>query len=1032
MYERRSRSRARCTGYIHKQGTRERGNKIKSAAGAALFCCVWSELPGYGRREELGEEVVVVGLEFGGVGLGVALGVEVVLVELEDPIHHGAVLVIAEVVVCAVLVPWIERVEAEHVERFVAEVGFHDFSDVAVVAEGHVDVLETAVGLVNAGFGLVLGDIAIGIIGEVLGEDDVGRPGASDGEGVADDAPLGFAIQAEAFAEVVEKADEDHPARMAVATDRFRCLEKVLDLGEVGIGVAVVDEGVEEFGGLPDGLLALLEGEVLLLFAEDVVDGLVLVVEAVELGYAGRGLGVIYAELFLALALFIASGEKAVPFFEVVQGVVGIGVSGAVECDAHRRASCAGTGTGRGEDAPGKGKLTPALAGCKFRRCDVPTLGAKTKTRQGRGTRLICRGGLGLWVRMNSDACGFFGLGMNMKVVVAKCMLLTACFVAAGALAQQPGRDVEVHKLHEGFAHPPSDSRIMMRWWWFGPSATKEELRRELEQMKAAGIGGVEIATLYPLALEDPKSGFHNYDFVSDEHLENLKFAAEEARRLGLRVDVTLGSGWPFGGPQILVTQSAGELRVEPLPVGEGETSVTKPALEAGETLIAAFVSPAKDGTTDFRNAKEVPVGSGSRLRLPEEGSGSARVATFFVSSRTGMMVKRAAQGAAGFVLDHYDAAAIRNHLEAVGDCLVSAFGDQPPYAVFSDSLEDYGSDWTPNLQVEFQKRRGYDLKPFLPALVGDMGPATAAIRHDWGETLTELANENFLRPLEAWAGQHHTKLRSQTYGYPPVTLSSNRLVDLPEGEGKATVNMWRAFSDTRWAASAGHLFGNNVISSETWTWLHSPAFRATPLDMKAEADLHFLQGINQLVGHGWPYSPPEAGEPGWRMYAAGALDAHNPWFMAMPDLAGYLQRVSYALRLGKPANDVAVLLPNDDVWASFKARMQKNKSALSVGGFDETGSNVSMDESMPKFLGKEVIPQILDAGFNFDFIDGDAIEAVGIPYKVLVLPGVDRIAPGKYEKVLEFAKQGGIVLQPGGCLTLRPDTRMRRRLLRV
>ena len=42
---------------------------------------------------------------------------------------------------------------------------------------------------------------------------------------------------------------------------------------------------------------------------------------------------------------------------------------------------------------------------------------------------------------------------------------------------------------------------------------------------------------------------------------------------------------------------------------------------------------------------------------------------------------------------------------------------------------------------------------------------------------------------------------------------------------------------------------------SETWTWLHSPSFRATPLDMKAEADLHFLQGINQLIGHGWPYT---------------------------------------------------------------------------------------------------------------------------------------------------------------------------------
>ena len=311
----------------------------------------------------------------------------------------------------------------------------------------------------------------------------------------------------------------------------------------------------------------------------------------------------------------------------------------------------------------------------------------------------------------------------------------------------------------------------------------------------------------------------------------------------------------------------------------------------------------------------------------------------------------------------------------------------------------------------EFQRRRGYDLTPLLPALVGDFGPDTAAIRHDWGQTLTELANERFLQPIHAWAQQHHTLFRSQTYGFPPVTLSSNRYEDIPDGEGKASVNMWRQFSDTRWAASAGHLFDHNVISSETWTWLHSPSFRATPLDIKAEADLHFLQGINQLVGHGWPYSPEAAGEPGWRMYAAGAFNAHNPWFAVMPDLTAYLQRVSYALRLGKPANDVALLLPNDDVWATFVSGIQKNRPPTSALGFDESGSNVTIDESLPRFLKSDVIPQILDAGFNLDFIDADAIDTVGIPYKVLVLPGVDRLPQQTYEKILDFAQHGGIVI---------------------
>ena len=88
-------------------------------------------------------------------------------------------------------------------------------------------------------------------------------------------------------------------------------------------------------------------------------------------------------------------------------------------------------------------------------------------------------------------------------------------------------------------------------------------------------------------------------------------------------------------------------------------------------------------------------------------------------------MVKRPAAGAAGFVLDHYDSSAIANHLHAVGDRLLSAFGDHPPYAVFSDSLEDYASNWTPDLLAEFERRRGYDLTPLIPALVGDFGQAS-------------------------------------------------------------------------------------------------------------------------------------------------------------------------------------------------------------------------------------------------------------------------------------------------------------------
>ena len=323
----------------------------------------------------------------------------------------------------------------------------------------------------------------------------------------------------------------------------------------------------------------------------------------------------------------------------------------------------------------------------------------------------------------------------------------------------------------------------------------------------------------------------------------------------------------------------------------------------------------------------------------------------------------------------------------------MAALSEHPPYSVFSDSLEVYGSDWTPNFLAEFKKRRGYELRPFLPDLfTSNPSEEASAVRRDWGKTLTELVDDNYLKPINNWAAAHHTRFRSQTYGDPAVSLSSNALVDLPEGEGP----QWRQFSYTRWATSAAHVYGRPVVSAEAWTWLHSPVFRATPLDMKAEADRFFLQGINQLVGHGWPYSPPSAGEPGWRFYAAGVFNEHNPWWIVMPDVMRYMQRISWALQQGKPANDVAVYLPEDDAYAAF------------------TPGKVSLSDTLPRWITPKLTEAIENSGYNFDYIDNAAMSSRGIAYPVLLLPQVDRMPPKTLEQIAQYCRSGGHVIAIG------------------
>jgi hypothetical protein len=592
-------------------------------------------------------------------------------------------------------------------------------------------------------------------------------------------------------------------------------------------------------------------------------------------------------------------------------------------------------------------------------------------------------------------------------------------------LAAAPAQQTAAHPapgisaVREGFLAPPPQARPMVRWWWFGPAVVKPEILRELQQMKANGVGGAEMAFVYPEVLDDPSKDLKNLPFLSPEMLDDVKFAQEEGRKLGLRIDVTLCTGWPYGGPTITLDEAVTRLRTIEVPVPANATTVTGPTLEEGEHFVSAAIvhplavppppPPMVRGrpagpppvTWDAATAQFLPTPAGGvNDPISVKPADTPRIALFFVLSHTKQEVKRASVSAEGWVLDPYSQEAVAKHLKDVGEPLLSAFGSTPPYAIFSDSLEEFGADWTPNLPAEFVKRRGYDLLAHLPELVGGGSPAAESVRHDYGLTLTELVDENYLKQIADWAAAHHTKFRSQTYHEAAVSFSSQNIPQLAEGEGP----QWRAFSTLRWATSANHVFGHEVTSGETFTWLHSPVFRATPLDMKAEADIDFIMGENQLIFHGFPYSPPhmadgtpEVPEPGWSLYAAASFNDHNPWWPVEASVNKYITRMSYLLRQGQPANQVAILMPTDDVWASFSP------------------GSTSVTNVMGRWVTPELMSTILNAGYNIDYIDADAINKVGLgTHQIVVLPPTNRIPVETIRKLHDFAAHGGKVFALG------------------
>lgn len=595
----------------------------------------------------------------------------------------------------------------------------------------------------------------------------------------------------------------------------------------------------------------------------------------------------------------------------------------------------------------------------------------------------------------------------------------TAALAAAGldralvrAASPPPPTLRDLDRLRALLRDPPPSTRPLTRWWWFGGAVTPEEVTRELTFMREAGLGGAEIQPLYPIAPDDPARGVRNLRYFTEEFFAALRHAVREARRLGLQLDFTLGSGWPYGGPFIPTSLAARRLRPLTLDVAGPRELFWDlgPHMTGDDRLVSIVAAPVGGGQQpDLTRARVLSAPARSdgdqglevRWNAPE---GEWRLLVV-LDSPTGQQVKRPTLGMEGPVLDHHNRDAMQLFLRAAGDRVMDALreaGEPPFHSVFCDSLEVYGADWTRDLLAEFRARRGYALEPYLPALWQDAGPATAHVRYDYHATLSELMLAHCFQPLVEWSARRGMKARIQAHGALADVMRAYGTAHVPEGENifggdRHHVNL----RHRRLASSAAHLYGKPLVSAETYTWLRTPLFMTTLEMMKAASDSVFLDGINHIVNHGYSYSPPQAGEPGWAFYASTEANHTNTWWRHYPRLARYVRRVQALLQQGVAVNPVAVYLPLADVFARFGA-----------GG-------LHVDVEIERHLGTDLLMDLRRAGYDFDMVNdhalaehsrvaGGRLEAGTAAYRVVIVPSARWMPPESAARLAELARQGG------------------------
>ena len=560
------------------------------------------------------------------------------------------------------------------------------------------------------------------------------------------------------------------------------------------------------------------------------------------------------------------------------------------------------------------------------------------------------------------------------------------------------------YEMKQQMLCPDKEARNKTRWWWYGCAVEKEEICRELDYMEEAGIGGVELQILYPLEADDEKKGIRNYDYLSPEFMELIRFAADEAEVRGMQFDLTLGSSWPFGGP--FVPEELSGQSVLPFSIDvEGPCRFSKDLT----TVVYGKVVGAVMGKME--HAQMLPESMkdildrvkdkylfnwpwGTEIGEIEVPEGLHKI-VLFVSTDKKQRVLKPLRGGDGLIVDHNRKESLRKFLEYGGDPIIEAVGAKKIRNIFCDSIEVFGHNWTDILYEEFRKRRGYELRPYIYALWGEIKNMTEQVRYDFQKTMAELTVENFFRELTKWCHEKGTLSRIQAHGTWGDVLQAYGAADIPEGETFSAFDRYEVNTiHRRLAVSAGHIYGKPIISNESFTWLRFPRFVVTLEQIKAAADSIFLDGVNQIVNHGYSYSKADAGEDMLAFYASTNINHTNTWWKYYKMISIYINRVCDFMQRGKPVVSTAIYLPQHDIWAEMPI------------------ADTHMCMKLNERLETACVDGIHKAGYWFDYVNDDVLmnwECYG--YDTLLLIECDRIPVAVMKKIQEFADSGRTVI---------------------
>lgn len=570
-----------------------------------------------------------------------------------------------------------------------------------------------------------------------------------------------------------------------------------------------------------------------------------------------------------------------------------------------------------------------------------------------------------------------------------------------------------LNKSIEAFKSPPPDCYPRTRWWWMGNCMNEEDITWQLEQMREHGIRGVEQITMEEVYQKG------DTPYLSDRFLELIQHTVREAKRLDMKVSLNFGGpGWVIGGEWVPPEDRSQNLLPTsidlkgtrifndrlPVHVVKETDSLEVPIgdIDTTDRLVAVVAGRVEDGHITEESLVDLTERVVERKLEWEVPEGQWRLMAFWL--------KYTGQGNA---LDHFNRDAMIRYCDVLGGRLFTAVGDEFGKTVdslFCDSFEvalvPNGIYWSEGLLTEFERRNGYDLTPYLPAVWWEVDSISPKIRCDVNHFLHQIGLEAFFEPFLNWCETHGVQGRIQPYGFPTDILQGAGMTSIPEMEITAGEKDAVPWFDTRigpkkYVASGAHLYGRKIVSTEAYTYLHWDPYRETMEELKIAGDNYFRSGCNLIYNHGYIGTPERDIAPSRGFYAAIGIDHRNVWWRYYPLLSVYQARSCYLLRQGQFTADVAIYSPLANQWTLDVRNPRKWTRGFDWG-----------------HLGKLLIGN----GYDFDLINDDVLlnyasiergilQVRDMRYRILILPAIKAMPLESLKVIAEFVRSGGVAI---------------------